>query len=365
MNGSAGGDPHHNLPTDVPTTDEIYKFLKTAMHHQNWPELMMAWNLGDNSFLRGDSARKLKISDLLLDGGHAPNLRGADGTMNEKMIAFILRGLVHKDRAKQNRVTGVWRSKEYLRCGAFSVALSCFYRLSTAPSEELHFRKPTNPNNPRQAPAWQEIPLLKKWDATERGARQHRADFEAVYSRAGVRSWDKCTHIRKLGTERASCSGLIETEIGSLSKHTTDKISTRYVTELNPDTLLVMSLHQKGEIYFVPRTLLQLPLDFSFTDRPLPANYSFSEQDLVECIWPKIVTWKQELNLPGGDYDKSNCAAENFLYETLPWMAMVLFQDGIYLIEEFPTTQRPRSFFMCCQTGIPTGLSKQERSAMK
>ena len=32
----------------------------------------------------------------------------------------------------------------------------------------------------------------------------------------------------------------------------------------------------------------------------------------------------------------SVCASERLRYEILPWVAMVLFQDGIYVIEEFP-----------------------------
>ena len=337
MNGMSIEDPHQNLPTDVLGEDEIYNFLRTAMAHQRWHDLLVAWNLGENAFLRGDSCRKLRLCDLNLDNAHGPKQRGGTGPLDKFMLSFILRSYIHKDRAKEKRVTGVWRNTNYLRCGAFSVAVSCFYRLSTsvAAPDVLHFRKPSDP---KQTPEWQKIPLLQHWAPTKRGLSQQVADFEATYKNGGVRAWNKCTHIRKQGTERASCSGLLESEIGSLTKHTTEKLAQCYVTELNPDVLLVMSGHKKGETYFVPRTMLMLPTDFSFTSLPLAADYSFSEQDLVKCLWPKIGTWKEQLNSAtgDGDYVSSGCASVNFVYGTLPWMAMVLFQDGIYLIEEFP-----------------------------
>ena len=77
-----------------------------------------------------------------------------------------------------------------------------------------------------------------------------------------------------------------------------------------------MAGFSKEEDYFVPRSELPLP------------EWIRSE-DLTGLIFPDYDRWMCEQNSPFGD---SSEAARNFLFYLLPFLARVIFQDGIYWI---------------------------------
>jgi hypothetical protein len=80
-----------------------------------------------------------------------------------------------------------------------------------------------------------------------------------------------------------------------------------------------MSGHRKGEPYFVPRTLIELPHPIAY---------------YCNRLLPDLENWRTQARGRGGD--KSDCC-EKFLHHILPYFVEVLVQDGIYFVKEFPT----------------------------
>ena len=54
---------------------------------------------------------------------------------------------------------------------------------------------------------------------------------------------------------------------------------------------------------------------------------------LQDILFPSLQRWKAEQSGIVGD---PTCAAQNFLYQVVPYMTKVIVQDGIYFIKDFP-----------------------------
>jgi hypothetical protein len=80
----------------------------------------------------------------------------------------------------------------------------------------------------------------------------------------------------------------------------------------------VMAGFQMNEEYYVPCTLLEMP---------------WTEGEMVRAVIPQYEMWVQQYMSPDGDHTK---AASNLLEHTLPFIAVVTLQDGIYWIKHFP-----------------------------
>ena len=61
----------------------------------------------------------------------------------------------------------------------------------------------------------------------------------------------------------------------------------------------------------------------------MPADWG----DITERIFPQINIWRYQMASPTGDKSE---AAKNFVTETLPYLARVIVQDGIYWIRDYP-----------------------------
>jgi hypothetical protein len=70
--------------------------------------------------------------------------------------------------------------------------------------------------------------------------------------------------------------------------------------------------------YYVPCTLLVL---------------QWSDYDIVRKVFPRYDEWLAQYNSPQGDHSD---AAKDFLLETLPYLALVTLQDGIYWLRDHP-----------------------------
>ena len=302
-------DPHANLPTNMLSDDEVCYALKTSLSTKIWMDMLPCWTTCEQALTRTDSFRKFKICDLVVDGTHGPKETGPDS----QMLSVILRKLIHKERAHRIRVVGTWRHKNFLRCSTGMIALSLFVRLYD--DVDLHFYKSTEVND---VPPWQKRRLI---DGFETDKKVNDA-YSSLLQQCGLR-WFKVTHLRTLGCERASRRGCSDNVIGTMSKHVTKKIA-RYETELHPKILLVQAGLLKRDTYFVPRTHLRLP-------------DGFSGDELVQTLFPKIRVWREQQADPVlGDHPHPKCAAHVFLWEVLPFLATVLFQDGIYWLRDFP-----------------------------
>jgi hypothetical protein len=311
-------DPHKNLPNDMLTASDIERLLRCALESKNWMDLTFSWNLCEHTFLRADSSRKLELGDLFIDKTHGP----FDTGLNASFLTFILRKKKHKERADNIRVVGAWRNKNFLRCVTGMTAMNLFVRLHN--DMDLHFYRARGDARP----SWQERRLIVNWEMGKNGEKSHSSAYEALYKKCDV-SWAKVTHLQKLGMEHASTQGMTEEELGTLSKHITRKIA-RYETELYPPVLKIMAGFKKEEDYFVPRVHLDLP-------------NGITDEVLVSLLWPRIHHWREsQADTLLGDNPDPKCAAHNFLWEVLPFLARVIFQDGIYWIQEFPNHEASR-----------------------
>jgi Centromere DNA-binding protein complex CBF3 subunit, domain 2 len=318
-------DPHANLPTDMLSGEQIRSVLTMALDQSNWKDFSTCWNICENSFLRCDSMLKLRLCDLNIDYTHGPVESGP----NAPMLSMILQKMAHKDRSSRIRVCGMWRSRDYLRCATGMLAFNTFFTYYNDTS--LHFFRSATPN---AKPDWQLRKILTGWSNRNAVA----SAYDAIYKALGL-SWYKCTHLRTMGIEHASVAGLNNDELGTLSKHITDKID-RYTTELYPPVLKVMARFSKEEEYWVPRLSLGLPSDFT-------------HNDLVKCLWPRIDEWREQQRSTYGDFPCDGCAASNFLWKVLPFFAMVIFQDGIYWLRDFPNNEATRLLAHIMPTWYP------------
>jgi hypothetical protein len=148
--------------------------------------------------------------------------------------------------------------------------------------------------------------------------------------------WSKVTHLQTLAIETASQHGLNCAEIASMSKHVISALDDCYITQLLPVTLKVMAGFEKDEMYHVKRTqLLNVP--------------GFELDQLVKCFCPEIDQWRNEQSSAMGDNERDRVpggesAAHNFLWRVLPMFCLVVFQDGIYWIQDMPN--HPISMFI-------------------
>ena len=310
-------DPHENLPTDVLTQSETREVLRIILvdHPLNWMDLALSWTHCESTFDRNDTMRKLRFSDLRHNTTHGPVEEGIDSLM----MSYILQKRVHKERSKKKRITGAWRHKDYIRCSTGHLSMNLMCRLYG--NADLNFYK--NLNGPKKGRCdWQDEKLIQGW----KDDKAVQKAYNTVLDQAGV-SWGKVSHLRKAGMEYASSRGeLDEAALGSLSKHTTSKLSKCYNTELFPPVLRVMAGFDKDDVYFCPRT--------SHCSREMP------EAILSALIFPRINEWRQQCRDPvRGDHSE---AAKNFLWGTLPFLALVAFQDGIYWIKDFPDHEASR-----------------------
>jgi hypothetical protein len=319
---SRNGDPHANLPTDVLTEEEHQTILSYAYTSNmlGWKNFVLSWNVCTVSYIRNNSLRQLYLSDTRVDRCHGPEESGR----NAICLTLILQPFAHKDnrtkptkQKKKNakRVVGFYRHKDFLRCGTSAVATNLWIRFHN--NRDLHFRAPPRRGGERGhlIAEWRKIPLITGWSSSTVVTNC----YNRVLDSCGV-SWSKVSHMRTAGIEYASSRGELGREaIATMSKHTNgDKLETAYVTELFAPTMRVMAGFSQKDDYFVARSEVECP---------------FTQEEMSTLAFPHIEEWREQYQSPMGDKTK---AAYNFLYETLPFLARVVFEDGPYYLENFP-----------------------------
>ena len=163
-------------------------------------------------------------------------------------------------------------------------------------------------------PSWWKKSIFGQWKDT----RTAGTAYNRILSFSNV-SWGKIIHMRSAGIEYASAVGeLSGGAVGTMSKHRVGKLDKVYLTELFPPVLRVMAGFKKKEDYNVMRATLDVP---------------WSMEEICAFIFPKLHTWKLQWQSPNGDKSQ---AADNFLNKILPYLALVVVQDGIYYLRDFP-----------------------------
>ena len=334
-------DAHANLPTNVLTQEAHNRCISYAFSNNvgRWMEFALTWNIDYATFLRVDSMRKMRFTDLLVDEAHGPP--GVTGP-NSALLGFILQPYVHKDqtvvnpanrarnrrpasadrinRANKKRVVGMYRHKNPLQCGTSVMAISLFMRLHW--NLNISFERPANPNH---RPTWQSEMVLENWSG-ENNRTSVEDTYHAVMDGANAGNYNHLTHLRSAGIERASSLGLSDREIITLSKHALDRMSESYSTELSYPAMSVMAGFYRGENWFCPRAEVE---------PPAPVEV------YVRQVFPLYDTWVAQQRGHRGD---KHAAASNFLYKLLPFIARVLIQDAPYWLRAFPNHEFSRFF---------------------
>ena len=340
-------DPHSNLPSTMLSDEDHTNGLHTMLskNYPQWQSLGSSWTIGMNSFVRCDTFLKLRLPNIILNKTHG--LKLPDGSI-EPMIAFILnagdmkgggggpRGgrskkalEIAREKAKKSnkkkssnddeeggyssskkkRMTGLWRHKEWLRCGTGMLATSLFTLLYH--ERRLNFFD----DDPERQPLWWKKKIWGQWKDT----RVAGTAYSRLLRECNI-SWGKVIHMRSAGIEYASSQGELDGgTVGTMSKHQGSKLEKVYMTELFPSVLRVMSGIKKDDVYYVPRTVLKLP---------------WTPETVTTYIFPKVHLWRTQFTAPNGDH---SLAAQNFLDEALPYLAKVVVQDGIYWLRDYPS----------------------------
>lgn len=160
--------------------------------------------------------------------------------------------------------------------------------------------------------SWWDKKMPWRWASTRAAAKAYKNVLEQTNI-----SWSKVTHLRKSGMDKAGTKGLPEESVSSMSKHSTAKIK-RYVPQLNVEVMKVMAGFNPNEEYYVPRALILPP---------------WTQEQMTEACFPRIHEWRAQAASPHGDHTGT---AANFLHETLPFLALCAFQDGIFWTSDFP-----------------------------
>ena len=304
-------DPQANMRTKVLTQGQKVMFVKHVLltNKPNWQDLCLSFTGCEQMMLRNDSMRSVMLSDSHINDTHAPK---QDEEFDSDMLAFAYHPYSHKENNKAKHVIGCWRHKTLEQCFTGFYAMVIAQRIRSDP--EINFLRETLD----QRAEWWDFRLITGWATTTAAGTAYRHVFEEIDV-----SWEKCTHMRKAGTEYASSRGrLAPSVIATGTKHkgpNQTKLESTYITELHQDLLKCMAGFPDSE-YFVPRTRIAVD--------------TWWDIDLTRTIFPQYDRWVSEVE--DEDIGDDSSAAQNFVYDLLPWLARVVVQDGCYWIVKFP-----------------------------
>ena len=229
------------------------------------------------------------------------------------------------------RVTGMWRHRDWFRCGSGGISASTFCRLHQDILSD--FSRVTTIVEGREAePEWYRLKFVS-WDTL------HAQDtyYRAMYKKAGIK-WGKVTHVRKLAIDTAKQGGASREDISQMSKHGKESIDVSYLPELPPETMHILagfSTRHGEHMYFVPRTKI------TFEDL-IPGRPDITLDDLAHLIFPRLGVWREQVkSLPS----KWEASSRNFFYGTLPFLTKCIVQDGIHWVTELPDHEVSRLLF--------------------
>jgi hypothetical protein len=339
-------DPHSHLPTDMISREESRKVIMTVLKENrfNWSDFCVAWTGSEQMMLRNHSMRQFNFGTILTLDTHGPR---QESIFDREMLCLVYQTNVHKERQRRKRVVGVWRHRDVFQCFTSMVAMNIFHRLYGG-GGGLHFFAGDNCN---QEPDWWSEPLIRGW----RDNKAANEAYSTILDRCNIR-WAKVTHLRKAGVEFASATGeLSADEIATMTKHAASNsgsstLMNHYMTELSKSVLRVMAGFSKDDKeYFVWRTRMLGLEEYCLQN----GNIS-----LLHRIFPAYQAWLQERDGPAGD--KSD-AAKNFLDVTIPFLASVVVQDGIYWIKEFPDHEVSRLLLYIMPNNFPEFAHSQRQ----
>ena len=133
---------------------------------------------------------------------------------------------------------------------------------------------------------------------------------------------------RKAGSDFCTAQGLSSADVRTLTKHKTDVFEKDYMSELSIKAMTTIAgfIPNSNDTYYVPRA--QISLDVS-------------KDTITKLLFPSIDRWKQEITSELGDNSPS---ANEFLNNVLPYLASVMFQDGVLWTKKHPNNPAVQDF---------------------
>lgn len=338
-------DIHANIPTNVLTDEDHREAMKHLFNsrHSFWRDFAISWTVCQATFIRQDSLRKLTLPCLRADKGHGPP--GIIGP-NATILSLILPPGVNKEDSQKNaankqtvevsrkrakiptnyrsKVVGMYRHQNVLQCATGFIGISLITRFHT--QHTLQFTADTVAGADG-AGLWQQHGILQSWNNVQTGGKSTEDAYRCIMNECSI-SWNKVTHLRSSGMERASTRGLNADEVATMSKHKKERIFESYMTELYPSVMQVMAGFRKEESYFVPRIEVELPCELQY---------------LIRYCFPAYDNWLSDWNEGQGSGDR-HASTRNFLTELIPFISRVIVQDLPWWLKYFPN--HPYSIFV-------------------
>jgi len=308
-------DMHDDLPTNVMSVEDALRCIKYSIPRPNWASICICITGGFQIFLRGKSVRNATIPTLRLDENHGPRRPNSTSEQRIPILSQVLPRGTQKKKNERTRVAGAYRHKNVYLCWTSMTAMRLFIYLNEILQDQIHFYGGTNGNPPK----WYSHFLVDF-----RVYNTHRDAFARMYKNLGI-TWNKCTHLRKVGIDYAAFNGCDKEKISQMSKHGKDRIDLSYLPEMPPDVMQVLAGYSLArgnpQVYHNERIYYDV-------------NHWGDAYARAQLLWPQINRWRQQCASPQGDKGE---AARNFLWKVLPYLSEVILQDGIYWIQDFPT----------------------------
>jgi hypothetical protein len=106
----------------------------------------------------------------------------------------------------------------------------------------------------------------------------------------------------------------------SMTHHMVEKLYSHYGAVATKSACKVMAGFNLDEAYFVPRS-------------SIPLGEGRDAFYYLRLLLPEYDTWVNQIASPRGD---NTSAGRKFLYQTLPWLAETVVQDGCFFVNDFP-----------------------------
>jgi hypothetical protein len=321
-------DAHEGLPTDVLSNADHLKALQhvAQVNPSTWLDFSLSFTGCHATYIRQDTLRKLFLCHLRADRSHGPP---GCSPNNQTILSLVLEPGTRKDDSAENRanqpgnaaaggagrrkaptqykkrIVGAYRHRSVLQCFTGAMGINLVFRYSDNPN--LSFLQDADK---KIRPGWQKEPVLPNWRPTEAGRVSCSDCYKSVVEKHCGIQWNKVTHLRSTAMEQTSAAGISADVIATMSKHRGERLFDAYLTELFPEVMLVMSGHRPGDT--------ELPYSLDKCIRKLFLHYD---------------VWVDQLRSVEGD---KHLSAKNFLYDLIPYLTRVVFQDAPYWLKYYP-----------------------------
>lgn len=111
-----------------------------------WKDFMLSWTCCSQTMVRGDQIRRLRHADVHCDEAHGPG-NPNDNTVRP-MTSLIGQRFVGKTGTARKRVAGMWRHRNWKKCGTGMIAAVTAVRFHG--DTDIHFTH----NNKDNLPDW-------------------------------------------------------------------------------------------------------------------------------------------------------------------------------------------------------------------